>query len=90
MSTDAIVLLKKEHQEIRKAFRAFENAGERAEKRKGQLVDRIIELLTRSALTAFASSSVASKARKSRRTSLWSSLSRTMASVDISDSFARL
>jgi hemerythrin-like domain-containing protein len=46
MSTDAIVLLKKEHQEIRKAFRAFENAGERAQKRKGDLVDRIIELLT--------------------------------------------
>ncbi len=46
MSTDAIVLLKKEHQQIRKAFRAFEDAGERAEARKGQLVDRIIELLT--------------------------------------------
>jgi hemerythrin-like domain-containing protein len=46
MSTDAIVLLKNEHQEIRKSFRAFENAGDRAEARKGQLVDRIIELLT--------------------------------------------
>ncbi len=46
MSTDAIVLLKNEHREIRKAFRAFENAGTRAEARKGQLVDRIIELLT--------------------------------------------
>jgi hemerythrin-like domain-containing protein len=46
MSTDAIVLLKNEHKEIRKAFRAFESAGERAETRKGQLVDRIIELLT--------------------------------------------
>jgi hemerythrin-like domain-containing protein len=46
MSTDAIVLLKDEHREIRKAFRAFEDAGERAETRKGQLVDRIIELLT--------------------------------------------
>ena len=46
MSTDAIVLLKAEHQEIRKAFRAFEKAGPRAESRKGQLVDRIIELLT--------------------------------------------
>jgi hemerythrin-like domain-containing protein len=46
MSTDAIVLLKDEHQEIRKAFQAFRNAGERAEARKGQLVDRIIELLT--------------------------------------------
>jgi hemerythrin-like domain-containing protein len=46
MSTDAIVLLKDEHQQIRKAFRAFEKAGDRAEARKGQLVDRIIELLT--------------------------------------------
>jgi hemerythrin-like domain-containing protein len=46
MSTDAIVLLKNEHREIRKSFRAFENAGNRAEARKGQLVDRIIELLT--------------------------------------------
>jgi len=46
MSTDAIVLLKNEHQEIRQAFRAFESAGDRAEVRKGQLVDRIIELLT--------------------------------------------
>jgi hemerythrin-like domain-containing protein len=47
MSTDAIVLLKDEHQEIRKAFRAFEKAGENARVRKGQLVDRIIALLTR-------------------------------------------
>jgi len=46
MSTDAIVLLKNEHKEIRKAFRAFENAGDRAETRKAQLVDRMIELLT--------------------------------------------
>ena len=46
MSTDAIVLLKDEHKEIRKAFRAFNNAGEEAEARKGELVDRIIELLT--------------------------------------------
>jgi hemerythrin-like domain-containing protein len=46
MSTDAIVLLKDEHREIRKAFKAFRDAGDRAETRKGQLVDRIIELLT--------------------------------------------
>jgi hemerythrin-like domain-containing protein len=46
MSTDAIVLLKNEHREIRKSFRAFEDAGPRAEARKRQLVDRIIELLT--------------------------------------------
>jgi hemerythrin-like domain-containing protein len=46
MSTDAIVLLKDEHKEIRKTFRAFENAGDQAYTTKGRLVDRIIELLT--------------------------------------------
>ncbi|HEX3929878.1 MAG TPA: hemerythrin domain-containing protein [Nocardioides sp.] len=46
MSTDAIVVLKEEHKVIRKAFRAFEDAGGAAYARKGQLVDRIIELLT--------------------------------------------
>lgn len=46
MSTDAIVLLKQDHQQIRKLFRDFENAGENAEKQKGQLVKKIIELLT--------------------------------------------
>jgi len=46
MSTDAIVLLKDEHQLIRKSFRAFEKAGDNAHTTKGKLVDRIIELLT--------------------------------------------
>ena len=46
MSTDAIVLLKNEHKEIRKAFREFEKAGEAAFSAKGKAVDRIIELLT--------------------------------------------
>jgi hemerythrin-like domain-containing protein len=46
MSTDAIVLLKDEHKEIRRAFRAFEKAGDGAEATKGRLVDKIIELLT--------------------------------------------
>ena len=46
MSTDAIVLLKNDHKEIRKAFREFEKAGENAHRTKGKLVDRIIELLT--------------------------------------------
>jgi iron-sulfur cluster repair protein YtfE (RIC family) len=46
MSTDAIVLLKNDHQEIRKAFTDFENAGESAYKTKGKLVDKMIELLT--------------------------------------------
>jgi len=46
MSSDAIVLLKQDHKEILKAFRDFENAGEKATAAKGKLVDRIIELLT--------------------------------------------
>jgi hemerythrin-like domain-containing protein len=46
MSTDAIVLLKNDHKEIRKLFRDFKNAGENAKATKGKLVDRIIELLT--------------------------------------------
>jgi hemerythrin-like domain-containing protein len=46
MSTDAIVLLKDEHKEIRKTFRAFERASDGATAAKGRIVDRIIELLT--------------------------------------------
>ena len=46
MSTDAIVLLKDEHREIRKSFRAFEKAGDTAHATKGRLVDKIIEQLT--------------------------------------------
>ncbi len=46
MSTDAIVLLKDEHKQIRKAFRDFEKAGENAHAAKGKAVKRIIELLT--------------------------------------------
>ena len=46
MSTDAIVMLKQDHQQIRKAFSDFRKAGPNAVKRKGQLVDKIIELLT--------------------------------------------
>jgi hemerythrin superfamily protein len=45
-STDAIVLLKDDHKEIRRAFDQFEKAGDSAEKTKGKLVDQIIELLT--------------------------------------------
>jgi hemerythrin superfamily protein len=45
-STDAIVVLKEDHKAIRKAFADFQKLGPRAEKRKQQLVDRIIELLT--------------------------------------------
>lgn len=46
MSTDAIVLLKDDHKEIRKLFREFEQAGENATKAKGRVVERIIEALT--------------------------------------------
>ena len=46
MSTDAIVLLKNDHKEIRRLFREFEQAGDDAAKTKGRLVNRIIELLT--------------------------------------------
>lgn len=46
LSTDAIVLLKQDHQEIRRQFRAFEKAGKDAHATKGKIVDRIIELLT--------------------------------------------
>jgi hemerythrin-like domain-containing protein len=46
MSTDAIVLLKNDHKEIRKAFRDFQKARESAHATKGKLVDKMIELLT--------------------------------------------
>lgn len=45
MSTDAIVLLKADHKEVKKVFRDFERAGE-DERAKGQLVKQMIELLT--------------------------------------------
>ena len=46
MSTDAIVVLKQDHKEIRKVFRDFEAAGPNATVRKGELVAKMIELLT--------------------------------------------
>ena len=46
MSTDAIVLLKNDHKEIKKTFKDFQKAGEDAHKEKGKLVDTMIELLT--------------------------------------------
>ncbi len=46
MSTDAIVILKQDHVEIRRLFRDFERAGEDAPAARGKLVDRILELLT--------------------------------------------
>jgi hemerythrin-like domain-containing protein len=46
MSTDAIVLLRNDHKDVRKVFNDFEKAGERAYATQGRLVDRMIELLT--------------------------------------------
>jgi len=46
MSTDAIVLLKADHKEIRRLFREFENAGENADRTRERLVEKILEALT--------------------------------------------
>lgn len=46
MSTDAIVILKDDHKQIRKLFRDFESAGDKAHKTKGEIVHRIIQALT--------------------------------------------
>ncbi len=46
MSTDAIVLLKDDHKQIKRLFRDFQAAGENATVRKGEIVSKIIELLT--------------------------------------------
>jgi hemerythrin-like domain-containing protein len=46
MSTDAIVLLKADHKAILTTFKDFEKLGPDAHVRKGQLVDRMVELLT--------------------------------------------
>jgi hemerythrin superfamily protein len=46
MSTDAIVLLKQDHKEIKALFKQFEAAGDRAYATKGKLVEQMIEALT--------------------------------------------
>ncbi len=46
MSSDAIVLLKADHKEIKKVFRDFQAAGANTTKKKADLVNRMIELLT--------------------------------------------
>ncbi|MFI1105780.1 hemerythrin domain-containing protein [Streptomyces melanogenes] len=46
MSTDAIVLLKDDHKEIRRLFRAFQAAGADAKATKHNIVDKIVEALT--------------------------------------------
>ena len=46
MATDAIVLLKQDHKEIKKVFRDFHAAGPNATTTKADLVAKMIELLT--------------------------------------------
>jgi len=46
MSNDAIVMLREDHQEVRRLFREFERAGEDDEKALGRIVDEILVLLT--------------------------------------------
>jgi hemerythrin superfamily protein len=46
MTTDAIVLLRNDHNEIRRLFREFTNAGDRAYVAQQQLATKIIEALT--------------------------------------------
>ena len=46
MSTDAIVMLKKDHQEMRRLFREFKKLGDGAVKRRGELATKILEELT--------------------------------------------
>ena len=46
MSSDAIVVLKADHKEIRSLFRKFQAAGDKAVKKKSKIVGQIIELLT--------------------------------------------
>ena len=46
MSSDAIVVLKADHKEIRNLFRKFQAAGDKAVKQKETIVGQIITLLT--------------------------------------------
>ena len=46
MSTDAIVMLKKDHQEVRRLFREFRKLGADAVTRRGELAERILAELT--------------------------------------------
>ncbi|MER7893912.1 hemerythrin domain-containing protein [Micromonospora sp. NPDC094482] len=46
MSTDAIVLLKEDHKEMRRLFKAFQDAEEGPASQRGKLVGQIVEALT--------------------------------------------
>jgi hemerythrin-like domain-containing protein len=47
MSSDAIVILKDDHKQVRALFRKFEQAGDGAEATKARLVDQMLEALTK-------------------------------------------
>jgi len=46
MSSDAIVILKDDHKQIRRMFREFEASGDNAVKKRAKIVGQIIEMLT--------------------------------------------
>ena len=46
---DAITLLKNDHKDVEKLFKRFEKAGDRAYTEKREIVDRIIEALSKHA-----------------------------------------
>jgi hemerythrin superfamily protein len=46
MSTDAIVVLREDHKQIRALFKQIQATGENAHKRHGELVGKVIEQLT--------------------------------------------
>jgi hemerythrin superfamily protein len=46
VSTDAIVMLKQDHKEVKKLFKQFQQAGEDATEEKGRIVEAILEALT--------------------------------------------
>jgi hemerythrin superfamily protein len=46
MSSDAIVVLKADHKDIRNLFRRFQATGDKAVKKKAKIAGQIIELLT--------------------------------------------
>jgi hemerythrin superfamily protein len=46
MSTDAIVILKEDHKEVKALFRKFEQAGDDATATKARIADEILEALT--------------------------------------------
>src|SRR5262245_28036683 len=45
-STDAITMLKRDHEEVARLFKSFEKLSEGATKRRRQIVDKVIEALS--------------------------------------------